>query len=789
MLKNYFTVALRNLIRYRAYSFLNIAGLGIGLTASILILLWVRDELAYDRFHKAARQIYRLTVDISGVKGALTSPPVAQALKKELPEVANSARVAITNQLFIVGDRKFEEKSVFFADPSFLEVFDFPLLKGDAGGALTQPDGLLLTEAMARKYFGNEDPIGKTIRMSPDNSFTVRGVLRNVPSHSHLQFGFVLPMSFLAARRDDIKNNLWDYYTNIYTYVQLRPQVPNDAATLAGITRRIDQLYLRNEQKVKTSFTMQPLTDIHLKSENLVADVPGHGNLKYVRIFSLVAAFILVVAAINFMNLATARAGRRAREVGMRKALGANAGQLIGQFLGESLLISALALLVALVLVMCVLPAFNELTGKQLYLALLDADLLFGLLAIVLLVGLLAGSYPALYLSSFKPIQSLKGAFRAGPKSTLFRNALVVVQFVVTIVLFVGTVIVYRQVNFMQRQSLGFDRENLLYVLMKGDMYDNYPAMRSELEGSNVIRNFAITTDLPTNMKSSAIDVQWEGKNANEQPIFPVTYVDNNFVQTMNMQMVAGRSFAKEFTADTSNYVVNQTALKIMRLDPATAVGKPLTVFGKRGVIIGVVKDFHFRSLQQTIEPLIMGLNTFGGYVMVKTNPDNTEATIGELKRIFGKLNPTYPFEYKFLDEDYDALYRTEKRMSTFSGVFAVLAIFISCLGLFGLSAFMAEQRVREIGVRKVLGATVSSLVLLLSKGYVRLVVVALLLATPLAWYLMNRWLSDYAYHVPVSGWVILLAGIVALVIALAATIFQTIKASMTNPVKALRTE
>jgi putative ABC transport system permease protein len=787
MLKNYITVTFRNLLRHRSYSLLNIGGLAAGLATSILILLWLSDEVSFDRFHTSSRQLFRVIVEVSDVKVALTPPPLAESLRAELPEAISVTQIAGATRLFTSGDKNFEEKRIFFADTFFLKMFDFPLIKGNAKTALSQPDGLIMTEEMAVKYFGQVDPMGKVIQMDNTHSFTVTGVLKNIPNNSHLQFDFLLPMAFLATDSEFQKYYLWDYYNNIYTYVQFRPEVTSSSSHMDQISDRINQLYSRHEQNMKANFILQPIHDIHLKSGNLMADVTGNGNIQYVRIFSLVSVFILIVACINFMNLATARAVRRAKEVGMRKVLGAYKRQLIEQFMGEAMLISLISLFVALVLVTLSLPAFNALTEKDLSLR-PQPGLVGGMLGIVLLTAILAGSYPALYLSKFHPIQSLKGTFRTGVKSVWFRNGLVVLQFVVTIVLVVATVTVHRQVQFIRHQNLGFDRENLLYVPMKADMFSHYQTLRTELEGST-IGEFTVTSDLPANINSATYDVEWQGKSENEQIVFPLISVDEYFVKTLGMTLLAGRSFSSEFIADSSNYIVNEKTLKIMNTDLSTAVGKKISVNGKQGTIIGVVQDFHFKPLQQIIEPLIMQLNTFGGFVMVRTRPSEVRATLEELENIFDKMNTIYPFEYSFLDQDFETLYRTESRISRISVVFAAMAIFIACLGLFGLSAFMVEKRVKEIGVRKVVGASVGSIVLLLSNNLVRLMIVAMILATPLAWYLMNLWLENYAYHISINAWPFILAGLTAVFTALLATSFQTLKAAMSNPVKSLRTE
>jgi predicted permease len=787
MLKNYLTVAFRNLRRYKGYSFLNIAGLATGMACSMLILLWVRDELSYDRFHPNADRLYRIVAHASGIDASICSAPLPPAMAAQMPEVAGMVRLQRASHLFSVGDRSFTEENVYYADSSLLQLFHFPLVKGNPKTALSGPGGLLLTEDAARKYFGNEDPVGKTLLMERKTSFTVTGVLRNIPRNSHLQFDFLLPMSYLAQHNDDLKYQRWDNF-NFYGYVLLKPGRAYSTADLERLSLRVDEIHRKNEKELQVTFGLQPLSRIHLHS-NYLGDVPGHGNVQYVRIFSVVAVFIILVACINFMNLSTARAARRAREIGMRKVLGAYKAQLAGQFLGESMLLSLLAMVVALVMVAALLPAFNALSGKVLGFNLGASELAALLLGLPLATGLLAGSYPALFLSAFQPISSLKGTFRAGRKSVFFRNSLVVVQFTVSIVLIVGTAIVYRQLQFIRNKNLGFDKENLLYVAMTGDLRKNSQALRSELENSTAISSFSVVSDLPTDLQSGTTSIEWEGKGANEQIVFPNVAVDENFIETFRMKMLDGRSFSKEFKADTTNYLVNEAALKAMRLDPATAVGKPLTQWGRRGTIIGIVKDFHFQPIHKTIEPLIMRLNQQGGYVVVRSRPGATQAAIRDLERVCRKLNPAYPFAYKFLDQDLTNLYQAESQMGALANAFAALAVFIACLGLFGLAAFTAERRTKEIGIRKVLGASVSGIVALLSRDFLRLVIVALLIATPIAWYTMNRWLDNYSYHIGISWWIFALAGLAALLVAFLTVSFQSVKAALIDPAKSLRSE
>jgi putative ABC transport system permease protein len=791
MLKNYLKIALRNLLRQKALSFINLAGLATGMACSILILLWVQEELSYDRFHAHADSIYRITTDMGGHETARSSVPLAGALKAELPAVKNAVRLRPLNSrslLFEVGERKFEEERVIFADSTFFQVFSFRLLRGDPKTALVRPDGLLLTERMAQKYFGTADVLGKTIRMGNQTDFEVTGVLQEVPTNSHLQFDFLLPVSFLATTDFNLINNIWTNYP-YFTYLQLDENVASSPALVAEVEKQMNGIFRRNEPGNKTAFSLQPLTKIHLHSK-LNSDVEGNGNIQYVRIFAVAAVFILLVACINFMNLATARSARRAKEVGLRKVIGAHRGQLMGQFLGESLLISFLALELAVILVEAVLPAFNDLSGKALSVSFTDGKLFLGLLLIALVTGLLSGSYPALFLSAFQPVRVLKGGVtKVGSGSVFFRNGLVVVQFVVSIVLIVGTAVVYKQLRFIQSQNLGYDQENLLYLPLRGEIYENIDAFRAELERHPSTGYYSFISDLPTNISNATTGVHWEGKDPEYHPNFYPMAVDEHFMEVFKTQLLAGRGFAREFRDDTVSWVLNEKALEVIGLKADEAVGKPFRFWDWQGTIVGVVKDFNFKPIHQPVEPMVLRLNSGWGYLVVRTKPGQLNAAIADLGQIWQKLNPAYPFAYDFLDQDLSRLYRAEERMSTIFNAFALLAIFISCLGLYGLAAFTAEQRTKEISIRKVLGASVANIMGLLSKDFVKLVLIAIVIATPLAWYGMSQWLEDFAYRIDLEWWLFGVAGLMALLIALLTVSFQSVKAALMNPVKSLRSE
>ena len=790
MIRNYLKIAFRNIIRHKAFTAINIAGLAIGMTCSIFILLWVQNELSYERFHKNADETYRITAKAGDFDAAVNCAGMPAELKVKIPAVKNYVRLSHpSTNVFEVGTQKFEEKNVFYADSTFLQVFSFPLIKGNPETALMRPDAVLITEDMATKYFGEENAIGKTLKKDNGNNVTVTGVLANIPSNSHLQFDFILPITSIAQSDYDLRTNTWQNF-NYYAYIQLDKNFKATPAAIEGLNSQINKIYKEHvkEAKLKVDFRLQAVTSIHLHS-NYQVDLPGHGNVQYVNIFFVVAIFILVVACINFMNLATARSARRAKEVGLRKVVGAGRKQLIGQFLGESRLISFLALLIAVCLVWLLLPAFNDLAGKKLAIHLLDGKLIVSLVVIALVTGLISGSYPALFLSGFRPVQVLKGNMKNMGGNLIFRNGLVVVQFVVSIVLLAGTAIVYKQLTFIKNMNLGFDKSNILYMPMTGEMWGKQQALKAQLKQNPLTANYAITNDLPTNLTSGTVNVQWEGKDPKSQIVFPTLFVDENFINVFQMKMLAGRKFSTEFKANTNSFILNEKAVQVMGMKVSDAIGKPLGLWDIKGTIIGVVKDFNYKPIQNPIEPLIIGLNRWGGIAVVRSQPGKTDATIKALGKISANLNPAYPYSYGFLDQDLTNLYKGEHRMGKLFNLFAILAIFISCMGLYGLSAFMAEQRIKEIGVRKVLGASVFNVVYLLSTGFTGLILIAVLIAVPVAWFAINSWLKSFAYRVNADWTIFMTACFAALAIAWITVSYESIKAAIANPVKSLRTE
>lgn len=786
MFRNYLKIAFRSLLRHKAYSIINISGLAIGMAAGILILLWVQHELSYDKWHRNAEKIYRVNSAAGDFKTAVTSAGMAGGFQSQIPGIAKTVRVTRPQRMLLaVGDRKFEEHGIFFADSTFLEVFSFPLLKGDARTALHRPDGLLITEQMAVKYFGKEDAVGKIIRFNDSYDVVVTGVLATIPGNSHLQFDGVMPVS--APENRDALRSPWDNFI-FYTYIQFDDQFQATPAKLQGVVQQMDAIFKKHNDGFRIDCSLQPLTRIHLHS-HVQLDIPGHGNIQYVNIFFVVAIVILVVACINFMNLATARSARRAKEVGLRKVVGAVRRQLIMQFLGESLLIALFSLVIAVVLVWLVLPVFNELSGKTLSVSLWDGRLLLTLVAISLGVGLLSGSYPALFLSGFQPVKVLKGNLRGLSGNRFFRHALVVVQFVVSIVLLIGTVVIFNQLRFIKNKHLGFDKANLLYMPMKGKIWNNKQALYNALANDPATSQFAISSDLPMQLTSGTINVQWPGKAPDNQTVFPSLDVSEGFFDVFQMKIISGRVFSKAFPGDSSNYILNETAVRTMGMTTANAVGQQISFQDVKGTIVGVVADFNYKPMQVAIEPMVMRPNRWGGIVFVRTQPGQAAAAIKSLERISQSLEPAYPFAYNFLDQDLDNQYKGEQQMGRIFNLFALLAVFISCLGLYGLSAYMAEQRTKEIGVRKVLGASVFSIVRLLSVDFTRLIIIATLIAIPLAWWSVNQWLQSFVYHIELGWPVFVLAPLVALAIAWLTVSYESVKAGVMNPVKSLKGE
>ena len=806
MFKNYFTVALRNLQRHKGYSLINILGLAIGLACCITIFLFVRDELRYDTFHANADRIYRIQNNTSSDghqrRMASTPPAFGPTMKQLFPEVQQQVRLFnLWEQLVTYEDKKFLEKGFVLADSTIFDVFTLPLALGNPREALSGPNSLVVSESIARKYFGNQNPLNKELTIGGSDKMRITGVLKELPSHSHLKINALGSLRFLKTMGvEDARMQSWRWQM-MYTYVML--PAGYDAARLEAKLPAFLKQYA--EPKLEGGHyegRLQPLRDIHLHSSSLEFDMAQTGDIRYVYAFSAIALFALLIACFNFMNLSTARSAQRAKEVGLRKVIGADRAQLVGQFLGESVILSLIALAAALVLVALALPAFNEWSGKNLSLGVTLQPLgIAGLLGTAVVVGLLAGSYPALFLSAFRPVKVMKGDLGLGGKGTYsFRQVLVVMQFVVSTALIIATGIVFNQLRYIQQKNLGFAKEQLVFLPMRTiGMQQNYKALAQELLRNPNITGATASYGVPGGAHAGE-GINLPGRA--DQYGINMYLVDHNYIPTMGMEMVAGRNFSEAFGTDEEEaFILNETAVKDLGWGkPSDALGREIywnkwvgkteadTV--KRGRVIGVVKDFHFKSFHQKIEPLVLhifpaGFNEF----VVRIRPENTAATLSFLEQKWAKLAPNWPFGYKFLDDQFAKLYESEQAFGRLFGVFTGLSIFVACLGLFGLASFTAQQRTKEIGVRKVLGASVGSIVALLSKDFLKLVGIAFGLAAPLAWYFMGQWLQNFVYRVEMGWWVFAAAGLLALVIALLTISFQSIKAALTNPVRSLRSE
>lgn len=796
MLKNYFKIAFRNLVKHKLFTGLNVFGLATGMACSILIFLWVQDERSYDQFNDRAGNIYRLTARISGIDVAVTPVPLAAAFKKEIPAVKNATRLIAHQSVITANNRKFEENHIYYADSNFLQMFTYPALEGATSNLLTRPDAVVLTEKTAARYFGNaSEAIGKTIELgSPGATMVVTTVLKNIPANSHLQFDLLLPIKLYDDHMSP--QEIWGNY-DAYTYVQLGSRVDASTRSLHTLEQQMDQLVKSHDDtKTSNNLFLQKLSDVHLGS-GLLLDVEGNGNKQHVTIFSLVAVFILLIACINFMNLSTAQSSQRAKEVGLRKTVGALRGQLVFQFICESILVALIALFIGLALASMLLPVFNELTGKSMSFELLNALFVGKLLGIAVVVGLFAGSYPAFFLSSFQPVKVLKGVKALHGKKAFFRNSLVVLQFSISVILIIGTIVVYRQLQFIRQRDMGFNKENLLYVPIPyiGDVGVNTMAMKTAFQQKPSLSRFTVLSHLPTYLTTGTTNVEWAGKDPSQQILFPQIWADDHFLQTFGMKLVAGRFFEAGLQTDELNYVVNETCLRTMKMSVEQAIGQRITMNGKAGQIIGVVKDFNFKPIQQPIEPLIIkngmrpNYHINAHYFVVKTSPGNLQANIDHLKTIFKQTLGDYPFSFGFVDEDLNKLYLGEQRMGKLFNIFSLLSIVVSCLGLFGLATFATQKRIKEIGVRKVLGASEVGIVAMLSKDFIKLVVVSLIVAFPVAGWVMNAWLNNFNYRISLSWWMFAVAGAAALLIAFLTVSYQSIRAALTNPSTSLRSE
>jgi putative ABC transport system permease protein len=808
MIKNYLKIAWRNLLKNKGFSAINIFGLAVGIACCLLITLYVTDEMSYDRFHEKGDRIFRLNNNIKfgGSEQFLSQTPdlLGPDLKKDYPQVENQARLYSEGACLIKKTgtlNNIREEDVLFADSTIFDVFTFPLIAGSPQTALTQPNTVVISEAAAKRHFAHENPIGQVLNVDNKMDYKITGVMKNIPENSHFKADFFLSMSSLPYDWGSYLSN------NFYSYILIKEGV--NPSVVGTYLDQIVQKYV-SPQMVKAigstieefkktgsyyQFSMMPIKDIHLKSK-YSNELGVKGDIQYVYIFSIVALFVLLIACINFMNLSTARSSKRAKEVGIRKVLGSLRFQLMFQFFSECILLSFLALIVALGLVFLLLPFFNEIAAKSLSLShILTAPFISIIVLLPIIVGILAGSYPAIFLSSFEPIKVLKGRFNL--KGGGLRNALVVFQFATSIVLIVGTVIVYRQINYIQQKKLGYNKEQVLvindaYALDKQARYFKDEVLKIRGVESGTLSGFLPT---PSNRSNGAMFP--EGQMDQTKGIIVQRWeIDEDYIKTLGIEMVAGRPFSKEFLTDSTAVIVNETAAKLLGLHQDPLNKKIMSLLDNNAEktisykVVGVVKDFHFESLHSDIGALCLFLNLSRSNVSFRLNAQNDMTnTIKQIESKWKELAPGQPFSYSFMDENFNKTFKKEQQIGKISLAFSFLTILVACLGLFGLVTFIAEQRIKEIGIRKVLGASVPNIVQLLSKDFVVLVIVSILIASPIAYYVMHKWLQDFAYRINIEWWVFAIAGFMALLIALLTVSFQAIKAAVANPVKSLRTE
>ncbi|NBC16737.1 MAG: FtsX-like permease family protein [Bacteroidetes bacterium] len=803
MLRNYLTIALRHLRRHPGYAAINVVGLAVGMACCLLILLFVRDELSYDRFHDNAERVYRIVSDWGDFSVPATSWPVVSRLEDDFPQIEAHARLLQTDGLVRYGDESFVEEHLFAANPAVFDVFSFPLRQGDPATALSRPFTTVITPEIAEKYFGDADPMGQTLRVDNQYDLEVTGVLEPIPAASHVHPDFFLSWSTLDAALDYSEAMADNWGANgIYTYLLL-PENADPTTLEAQFPDFVDR-HAGSDWNGAT-LLLQPLTDIHLHSHHN-SEIEPNGNIAYVYVFSIIAAFVLLIAGINFVNLSTARSAERAKEVGVRKSMGAQRGQLVRQFLAESVVLAVLALVLAVALVALALPAFRALSGKALDVGVLtDGFTLAAFAATTLVVGVLAGAFPAFVLSRFQPVRVLRGRLRQGRGGGWLRKGLVTFQFAVSVVLIVGTAVVYTQLDYLRSARLGFDQERVVMVPMQGgdDVHlPRYDAFRQALAQQPGVEAVSASSEgLPSELlNGTGIAFADAGVPDDSLQGLRLVAVSHDFFDALGAEMVAGRGFSRELPTDSGAFVVNEAALDLLAQDlpqplraPADALGKQLRGWSEwppRGPLIGVADNFNMATLHESVEPILFMLQPdwFSHYV-VRVQPGDLDATLGALRSTWAQFYPDWPFDYRFVDQAFDAQYRAEERLGQIFGIFAGLAILIACLGLFGLAAFTAQQRTKEIGVRKVLGASVTQIVALLSKEFVALVGLAFVIAAPVAYLAMDRWLSDFAYRTDLSAFLFLGAGGIALAIAVLTVSYHALRAALADPVQSLRYE
>ncbi len=793
MIRNYIKIAWRNLWRRRGFTFINITGLSLGMTASFLMLLYVGFELSYDTFHSKSDQIYRVVADIKtpsdNIEANITAWAVPPNLQKDFSEVVSAVRINDINMLVRKDDLKFKETQVISADSSFFSVFDFKLVQGNPKDVLTKQFSLVLSETAAKKYFGSQNPVGQSLKITEEGyNATVTGVMEDFPNNSHIQADIILSMTTFSQNLDKELDTRWGSY-DAAAYILINPNTDPEqlASKFPAFLEKHSGTFMK-ESKMFVTLVLEPLEGLYL---NTTRGGTGGGSMTNVYIFSIIAIFILLIAAINFINLTTARSVERAKEVGIRKVMGAEKQQLSLQFIGESVITCLLAFLITVLFTALALPFFNDIAGKVINEGLFsNYATILKLLGMSLAIGVFAGIYPSLVLSSFKPIKVLKGNFSTGSKGVLLRKSLVIIQFTISIILMTGTIVIYNQMNYMQNQELGFNKEQML--ILETPPSDSQASLKNAITNIPGVISSSLGSSAPGLGNSSAYSEIENKKGDLQIANLELYFVDHEYIPQFDLTLLAGRGFSKDFASDsTQAMVVNEETIKLLGYsDPKDAIGAKFKQWGREGQIIGVIKDFHFSSLENNIRPLTMRMEANNNdLIAVKLAPQHIQQTIAAIETQWESFLPNQPFDYFFLDDSFNEQYQSEERFGNLFLYFAALAILISCLGLLGLAAYSTLQRKREIGIRKVIGASVTEIVNLLSKDFLKLVLIAFVIASPIAWYVMDSWLQDFAYKIDISWWMFVVSGGFALCIALLTVSFHAIKASISNPVNSLRTE
>jgi predicted permease len=789
MLRNYIKIAFRSLLKNQTYSIINIGGLAIGLASSILIFLWVADEYSYDTFHSNYQNIYKVWMhaDWSGHKGTQNSLPYK--LKDELVQKSSKIKYSVmTNwgegNMLQVGDNRLNKFGVS-ASEDFFKIFGFKFLAGDPNTALNEPTNIVITQSTAKTFFKDQDPLNRTIRIDNGDELKVTGLIEDVPKQSFFEFDYILPFSYYEKTNEWVRNSKQGWDNNSFQmYVLLQ-----EGATSTDVNKAIATTVKDNNPKSPTAKVfLHPMSMWRLHS-NWEEGVNTGGQIVYVRLFTAIAIFVLIIACINFMNLATARSESRAREVGIRKSIGSRRKELIFQFLGESIAITTIAFLLAIVLVELVLPSYNVLVNKTISIDYSNPSIWLASLSLIFVIGTLSGSYPSFYLSAFEPVKVLKGKVNVGKGASTPRKVLVTLQFGFSIFLIIGTIVIYQQIQHVKNRDMGYDRENLIQIWTNGELEKNFKTIREELLRTEVVKSVCKSNSPITSIFSNN-EVKWPGKASDARVAFTTIATEYDYTETMGIKIIEGRDFSRDFKSDSSAVIVNEAAVKMMGMDKP--IGQKIeTLGGSQLEIIGVISDVVMDSPYKPVEPLTMVfIPDWSSTVTIRLNKTNDIPTsIAKVESVFKKINPNYPFQYRFADVDFQKKFSIINLISRLAGIFAGLAIFITCLGLFGLAAFTAEQRTKEVGIRKVMGASVSSLVLLISKDFSRLVIFGFLISAPIAWWFLNNFLAQYDYRISVAWWVLAGVGLFALLLALIIVSTQALKAAVANPTKSLRSE